>query len=210
MASSSTINALSQIFHDRGLVLTIIKASQVSKTSRPSHPDPSHHKCFHVIGIVARELDDAEVRMEAQQAQHFQEMEQARSREDGTASQLRDMAVAKETAQAEAARLKEELEQSRQQLESAHAVMQGQISFAEIQQFLHQALLEMRSMTTRFGNGVDAFGNRVGLGLPGVIHGSWVDPNQMALPELPSSGDLPFPSSLPHQPFSMDLSHEAH
>ncbi|KAJ6016423.1 hypothetical protein N7540_011014 [Penicillium herquei] len=133
----------------------------------------------------------------------MQELEQSRSQEAVTASELLDMTVATEKAQAETARLTKQVDELQQQLETAYGMMQGQVPWHNIQSFLQQTWIEMQSINTRFGNGLAAFQvQATGFHFPasGAIHGNTVDPGHIALPELPSTGDLPFPSSVPQQP----------
>ncbi|KAJ6016484.1 hypothetical protein N7540_011075 [Penicillium herquei] len=178
-----------------------VKTQRVTK--RADRLDATHRTCFKTIRDIGRELDETVAQMGDKHARTMQELEQSRSQEAVTASELRDITVATEKAQAETARLTKQVGELQQQLATVYGMMQGQIPWHNIQSFLQQARYEMESMTTRFGNWLAAFQSQAtGFHFPasGAIHGNTVDPGHIALPELPSTGDLPFPSSVPQQP----------
>jgi ABC-type phosphate transport system auxiliary subunit len=95
-----------------------------------------------------------------ERAHDSQLLEQLRAEKARETSKLQEVVTVRETVVAENERFQKELCQLQQQVESTNTAMQDQVSWNDVQLFLHQTHGELVSATTRFWNTIEAFQNR--------------------------------------------------
>ena len=135
-----------------------------------------------------------------ERAHGSQLLEKLRAEKARETSKLQEAITVRETAVTENERLRRELCQLQQQVETSNATMQDQVSWNDVQLVLHQTHGELVSATMRFWNTIEAFQNRRLVSyLPGsgVIHGDWTEQGgplgtlgHSDLPGFSASGNL--------------------
>ncbi|CAP99998.1 hypothetical protein PCH_Pc22g27100 [Penicillium rubens Wisconsin 54-1255] len=133
----------------------------------------SIRKCLQMMSIVEEEIQKAQEEREEERHKLCQLLEQLQAEKADETSKLQLAIAARDAALADGQRVRQEICELQQQLESTNAALQDQVPWNDIQLGLDQARGDMVSTTTRFWNTIDALQNRrLASYLPGsgVIH----------------------------------------
>ncbi|CAG8882005.1 unnamed protein product [Penicillium nalgiovense] len=138
----------------------------------------SIRKCLQMMSIVEEEIQKAQEEREEEGHKHCQLLEQFKAEKADEASKLQLVIAARDAALADNQRVRHDICELQQQLESTNAALQDQVPWNDIRLVLDQAHGDMVSTTTRLWNTIDALQNRrLASYLPGsgVVHADWAE-----------------------------------
>lgn len=127
---------------------------------------------------IEKEFQEALDERDGENNHVSQLLEQLKAEKVQKGSELQLAVTTRDTALAESQRIRREICQLQQQLESTNTVLQDQVPWNDIQLVLDQAHAEMVSVTTRLWSAIEALQNRrLATYLPGcgVIQAKWPD-----------------------------------
>ncbi|KAI3090632.1 hypothetical protein CBS147333_10328 [Penicillium roqueforti] len=152
-----------------------------------------------MMSNIEEDIQKAQEERDEERRKHCQLLEQLEDEKVEQNSELQLAITARDAALAESQRVKREICELQQQLESTNAALQDQVPWNDVQLLLDQAHGDMVSTTTQFWNTVDALQNkRLASYLPGsgVIHADWPEQGGVAT----QSHDFPLSFSEPNVP----------
>jgi hypothetical protein len=103
----------------------------------PKHDKVAHRKCLHVM--IEEEIQKAQEEREEERHKHCQLLEQLEAEKADEASKLQLAIAARDAALADNQRIRHDICELRQQIESTNAALQDQVPWNDIQLVLDQA-----------------------------------------------------------------------